>query len=1024
MFGLTASLFTFAATSSTPKPAKSHDGLTVDSASVDHEQNGRESERAIESSRPKSSISLFREFEIHDTWACISAIHRNNSNLALCNYCCFMLYQMPVSEVEFYLPQLCILLVYQPRHIAMLEMFILDQCARSIHFALKTDFLLDAVSTPDSGYYMERVGNLRYAVQLAAIDGTRPKLGKNASPITLHTEGGTKKERRSAMVQAEKSYSDSSLVWMSDDETYMPKSYPVFFDWCCQGDEEEAESMNCCFEKVEDEQVRYEAYKTDLKKEPDSRDKEGEAVETVRVKASDDGVKEYPAEGDKQSSTSSLKNDKVEERDGVSPPTYEASGKCGSLPNISVSEMSEKPKLPCSHLGLSSKELWTKTSLASLDLELAVPYSRSDRATNDTFLQLDSTSFNLLGVPLLSSDKRVRNTGQSPVDDLSAGKSYLPLFPIRRRHSGSLLPTKKPLVGSVRNSISVTGQNVGYVRNLRYKYIWSIKRFVKELSDIGSRLLQAPEEARAKNLRIYLRELNMKMSSAGENPKQSIYMPGLYLPFSKSHEPHYSIVRIPEHEASVLKSKVRAPYMIYFETISLAPLEREARDDLATDFAFEEKSLRAVDARLGSERLKGHLFRESVIWTRMSEKFRWKKVSDLLKIYHQSSYRHMNRSLLLNYTRNRLGMNCGDPLLEMLALTYMPFLSPKAPPASLSLKNARTPLSTTTNGSTTSLLNQDNTSELAGEPADIQELLSKPQNANTLHLRELWRSKEKRIRLHSPFGGYTGWRLQSVIVKYGKDCLQEQLSLQLVRQFADIFKASDLPLILVPYEAFVLDGNSCLIEPLVDTFSVHQLKKYNNNITLNEYFLRKWNGPHSPEYKVARINFTRSLAAYSLICYLLQLKDRHNGNILIDDNTGYIIHIDWGYLIFNSPGSMGFENAPFKLTQEYVDVLGGVDSAQYKLFKQLFIDGFFELRKYADRIIQMVEIMFMCGNTQKLPCSIGGYQAIESLAQRFMRNFSDQECICQLENLIFLSYGNWRTKRYDNFQWYSNGIFY
>jgi hypothetical protein len=50
-----------------------------------------------------------------------------------------------------------------------------------------------------------------------------------------------------------------------------------------------------------------------------------------------------------------------------------------------------------------------------------------------------------------------------------------------------------------------------------------------------------------------------------------------------------------------------------------------------------------------------------------------------------------------------------------------------------------------------------------------------------------------------------------------------------------------------------------------------------------------------------------------------QVKDRHNGNILLDEE-GHIIHIDFGFMLSNSPGGVNFESAPFKLTRELLEV--------------------------------------------------------------------------------------------------------
>ena len=74
---------------------------------------------------------------------------------------------------------------------------------------------------------------------------------------------------------------------------------------------------------------------------------------------------------------------------------------------------------------------------------------------------------------------------------------------------------------------------------------------------------------------------------------------------------------------------------------------------------------------------------------------------------------------------------------------------------------------------------------------------------------------------------------------------------------------------------------------------------------------------------MARLNFIRSLSAYSVVSYILQIKDRHNGNILID-SQGHLVHIDFGFMLQNSPGGVNFERAPFKLTADYVDLLDGL----------------------------------------------------------------------------------------------------
>lgn len=66
-----------------------------------------------------------------------------------------------------------------------------------------------------------------------------------------------------------------------------------------------------------------------------------------------------------------------------------------------------------------------------------------------------------------------------------------------------------------------------------------------------------------------------------------------------------------------------------------------------------------------------------------------------------------------------------------------------------------------------------------------------------------------------------------------------------------------------------------------------------NAVSLLDHFINKFGPPESASFQRAQKNFIVSCAGYAVTSYLLQVKDRHNGNIMFD-NEGHMIHIDFG----------------------------------------------------------------------------------------------------------------------------------
>lgn len=70
--------------------------------------------------------------------------------------------------------------------------------------------------------------------------------------------------------------------------------------------------------------------------------------------------------------------------------------------------------------------------------------------------------------------------------------------------------------------------------------------------------------------------------------------------------------------------------------------------------------------------------------------------------------------------------------------------------------------------------------------------------------------------------------------------------------------------------------------------------------------------------------------------------------------------------------------------------------------------------------------MMFCGHGYKLPCFEKGQLTIDELRNRFFpnRNYKTRDYIRHIDSLIEQSIDNWRTKWYDKFQYWAQGIFY
>lgn len=104
-----------------------------------------------------------------------------------------------------------------------------------------------------------------------------------------------------------------------------------------------------------------------------------------------------------------------------------------------------------------------------------------------------------------------------------------------------------------------------------------------------------------------------------------------------------------------------------------------------------------------------------------------------------------------------------------------------------------------------------------------------------------------------------------------------------------------------------------------------------------------------------RLAYTRSVATSSIVGYIVGLGDRHVQNILIDEETAELVHIDLGVAFEQGKILPTPETVPFRLTRDIVDGMGitGVEG----VFRRCCEKTMEVMRRSQDALLTIVEVL-------------------------------------------------------------------
>jgi phosphatidylinositol 3-kinase len=155
---------------------------------------------------------------------------------------------------------------------------------------------------------------------------------------------------------------------------------------------------------------------------------------------------------------------------------------------------------------------------------------------------------------------------------------------------------------------------------------------------------------------------------------------------------------------------------------------------------------------------------------------------------------------------------------------------------------------------------------------------------------------------------------------------------------------------LLTYNILPINNSYGIIEIIENAHTLYDISE-KLNTSLQNYIL---NQNQNETIDIIKRKFIHSLAIYSIITYILGIGDRHLDNIMVT-RDGVLFHIDYSFCIGHDPKPF---SPSIRITKDMIDMIGGINSENYKYFIENCNNYYNCIRKYTNVISLMIYLLY------------------------------------------------------------------